>query len=244
MNFNTFIINESIKKDTINIDELHNILITKCSNFDIKKPFWRGNSNRINNNIYIADGSITERKSANTSNHYTVIIDEALRLDDNTHPLRSKSIICANYYNKAHAEDYGKLYAVIPFNEAKIGVTASDDIWDTEIVINDFELMLPIFNRKLRDCNITDKSFNDIVTGIKDAINKDTKDSDFIRLKQIFENINIKDELLNAFSPNTLGFKFGDGKSVSKLTNAHELWIAGKCVFVEANIWSDFIKQY
>lgn len=52
----------------------------------LKKPFWRGTKDR-GNSIYIADGSITERKSANTSNHYTVIIDEALRLDDSNHPL-------------------------------------------------------------------------------------------------------------------------------------------------------------
>lgn len=243
MNFNTFILNESLKKDTIDIDELHNILTTKCSDFDIKKPFWRGTQDRVNS-IYISDGSITERKSANTSNHYTVIIDEALRLDDSNHPLRSKSIICANYHNKAHAENYGKLFAVIPFNEAKIGVTSSDDIWDTEIIINDYELMLPIFNRILKDCNISDKSFNDIVNGITDGINKNTKDMDFMRLKRVFKDINIKDELLNAFSPSELDFKFGNGKSVSKLTNAHELWISGKCAFVEYNIWSDFIKQY
>lgn len=37
MNFNTFILNESLKKDKIDTDDLHNILTTKCSDFDIKK---------------------------------------------------------------------------------------------------------------------------------------------------------------------------------------------------------------
>jgi len=65
------------------------------------------------------------RKSANTANYYTMVIDHSKRWAK--YPKRSRSIICTNDIPSARA--YGYCYAVFPYDGSKIGVCDGDDFW-------------------------------------------------------------------------------------------------------------------
>lgn len=67
----------------------------------------------------------TLRRSANASNHYTLLIDNSDRWKE--FPKRSKSIICTT--DELHASAYGDVYYVIPFDGARIGMCPAPDIW-------------------------------------------------------------------------------------------------------------------
>jgi len=79
------------------------------------------------------------RKSANTSNYYTVLFDEILPSWKN-YPKRSKSIICTT--NTSKAMGYGTLFKIYPYNGSHIGECSGGElckIW-TNIFIPYFSL--------------------------------------------------------------------------------------------------------
>ena len=65
------------------------------------------------------------RRSANTSNYTTLIIDNDPAWME--YPKRSKSYICTTSQNTADA--YGSIYKVYPYNGANIGICGSTDLW-------------------------------------------------------------------------------------------------------------------
>lgn len=80
----------------------------------------------VENNILIADSSkAPPRRSANTHNFYTYIIDNSK--DWKRFPKRSMSFICST--NARSAGSYGIVYQVFPVNGTKIGVCPSRDFW-------------------------------------------------------------------------------------------------------------------
>ena len=64
------------------------------------------------------------RVSANTGNHYTLIMDNSSSWK--SYPKRSKSLICST--DEGYAIDFGKTYRVYPINGGKIGVCPYRDI--------------------------------------------------------------------------------------------------------------------
>lgn len=91
-------------------------------------PLWRGTYGReVNAKIGVVDTSLTRRRSQNTTNHYSEIMDNISELKD--FPKRQYSVIASTSFNVAAS--YGdKRYAIIPFNGVKIGVCPTPDIWD------------------------------------------------------------------------------------------------------------------
>jgi hypothetical protein len=75
--------------------------------------------------LYV-DPSKHIRKSANTSNEYTLLFDNYIN-EKGKYPARSKSIICTESYD--YAEGYGDVYVVVPFDNSSIGYSDSDDFW-------------------------------------------------------------------------------------------------------------------
>lgn len=69
----------------------------------------------------------TTRKSAHTSNHYTILFSELLPSWKNI-PKRNKALVCTTEWDKAAA--YGNPYIVIPFDETIIAETHKADIWN------------------------------------------------------------------------------------------------------------------
>jgi len=68
-----------------------------------------------------------KRKSQNTYNFYTLLIDNSKSWSQ--YPKRSESIICTTDSESAHGYGEGHFYLVIPFDLASIGVAPEADIW-------------------------------------------------------------------------------------------------------------------
>lgn len=131
MRFKSFI-NESRGKSYFYPDdrgEIIDIIKTKCKNAlnDAKKGYIIYRGMDFKGDMYVIDPKKGTRKSANTPNYYTWIIDHDKKWKD--YPKRSKSIICSTSERKVEA--YGDKYIVFPYDGSKIGVCPEDDIWDS-----------------------------------------------------------------------------------------------------------------
>lgn len=67
------------------------------------------------------------RESANTSNHYTLLIDNSENWSE--YPKRSESVVCTT--SRERAIMYGDPYLIFPLPGAEIGVCSDVDIWDS-----------------------------------------------------------------------------------------------------------------
>ena len=111
----------------------------------IKNPIYRGQGG--SNPLLYFDSSMSDkRKSKNTYNFYTVVIDEDPRWKD--FPKRSKSMICTT--DRGMANMFGTVYYVIPLElDKNIGVCPDEDIWWS---FQDFGRDADTFNRELIRC--------------------------------------------------------------------------------------------
>jgi len=126
-----------------------------------------------NNNdfLYINPKQGSLRKSANTSNYYTLLMDN--NSEWKNYPKRSQSIICST--SGSIASTYGVLFIVLPYDNGKIGVCPSDDLWSS---FSNSEIFLSLFNRKLKKLftylNIPFK--DDSIESIRNAFNEFDKE--------------------------------------------------------------------
>ena len=167
------------RKKIDNEDEIVKLIKDKC---DVKNYLYRGFEDE--GDFYIIDGSKGKRTSKNTTNYYTVIIDEILKTGANykNYPLRSESIICST--SKKTAEHYGKLYVILPFKGVDIGYIGTEDIWTTDIEIGDFDLKINQWNRVFEFMNISDSNYYDILN----VLVRDHRDG-LMEIKQYAEDI-------------------------------------------------------
>lgn len=121
--------------DVTDIDDVNitNYLVEKCSHcipmFLDSSFIYRGMNGHASQIIAPASG---ERKSENTSNHFTSLFDNSPYLGN--FPKRSKSLICSMDYSYASVHG-NNTYCIFPENGAKIGVCAGRDIWWSNIII-------------------------------------------------------------------------------------------------------------
>lgn len=229
----------------IDLEEAKKILIEKCSNMDFNKPIWRG-SKSGEAESYILEGQKGSRRSANTSNHYTLILDEQLKKYKN-YPLRSKSIIMASHDNKDYAQEFGGLYAVFPYNDTIIGVCPRDDIWYTDVnhLGETFEIMNGVFN----ELEIPDGSFDGIVEYLsnnKESVIKLARSSDEKKfVEYIYDGkSSIKDKVIDLYDLDKCGFSFITTDKISSIYNKKlELWIGGPCVAISYNTWNELVHD-
>ena len=91
-----------------------------------KPPFYRGLSGNRASVLYGDSSKGRLRKSANTTNYYTMLFDHILP-SWKDYPDRSRSWICtsSHYY----ASGYGSTYYVFPIGNPNLGVCPRRDIW-------------------------------------------------------------------------------------------------------------------
>jgi len=132
MRYKQFLLNEGRSK-SIQYGDVGHILNTKCKKavkayLDGSRIYRGISSESINNFLYINPKKHKPRKSKNTSNHYTLINDNSPGWKK--YPKRSESIICTTDFT--YATEYGsKVYVVLPYDGAKIGVCPDEDYWDS-----------------------------------------------------------------------------------------------------------------
>lgn len=174
-----------------------------------------------------------KRRSANTSNYYTVFFDELLPEE---YPPRSYSLICSTSERKARG--FGHTYQVIPFDGARIGIVGTQDLWNKGIKLGDSRVQdIDILNNRIRDAlgSQGQDSWEDFVkevhahsTAILDTF--EMTPEEFI------------DEIKDAYSARRMGFKAITTKDLGAL-NSHrdsEIWIGEKCLLVRSDMTYNF----
>lgn len=94
-------------------------------------PIYRGMVTRDEDPLYFINPNSQKhepRKSANTSNYYTVLIDSILP-SWKQYPKRSKSIVATT--NSSTASGYGTRYRLFPINDPLIALCPTSDIWES-----------------------------------------------------------------------------------------------------------------
>jgi len=253
MRFKQFLLTEGRSK-SISKEKAFDIITNKCSqvleSYKIGKVIYRGL--RFQNKQYLSvNPSNFERKSANTLNYYTLLVDNSPYWKD--YPKRSKSIICTT--NKFTANDYGSVYVVFPYNNAKIGICPANDFWDSFLI----------------GLQIGLESFNDILQGLLEELNIDIEDSSFANIKNAFKQFDKlyqnNPDIIKEYNDPRLNRIFEDYKGEGLLNyfnkqmnpkknyfmlqnigkpikcNDCEVWTDSKCVLVDKNVLNfDYLK--
>lgn len=210
-------LSEAYRASVGSIEEAWDILETRCSDalktFDA--PIVRGMPEH--EAFQIITGEDGKRKSRNTTNHYTVILDEVLPKE---FPKRSGSIICTNFFNAHYADQYGGPHYIFPFNGVKIGVCPNYDMWVTPIELDGVEKTAIEWNEEFKKKNITAINYETVLRGITehaDAMGIDRTDIDEM----------LRDGYTKPFEVTTTANPiYNDGKK-------HELWIGGSCLVID-----------
>jgi len=77
--------------------------------------------------IFIQNTLTTTRASQNTYNYVTMLTSVVPSWTSRNLPPRSKGISCTT--SRYMAKDYGDVYIVVPFNDALLAYSGSDDFW-------------------------------------------------------------------------------------------------------------------
>lgn len=125
MRFNAYLITEDRAK-TVDLEEAKTLLKKNCRKalygYTKGNILYRGM--KVHTDYALATPK-AGRTSANTSNYYTLMIDNFKQWKD--YPKRNRSFICSSSFGSAM--NYGTLYGVFPYDGTKVGVCPVRDIW-------------------------------------------------------------------------------------------------------------------
>lgn len=245
-------------KKAISEEEAIKLIKTHCKNVDPKLPLWRGT--KFKDEFSIVEGQKGGRKSANTSNHYTLIIDEILSTEYRHAPLRSKSIICST--SKRYASNYGLAHAVFPFDDVEIGKCEYDDIWYSDVYIGE-HMNIKDVNSMLRYVIKEPESVKDIVNAIVEDMENGYDDCEDITRAIIdmyvdnhgqeeFDEADkesvVEEILYTAYHPEyALNMQFGTYKELEfgerEIDDDNEVWFGGKCVMIDMHTYNNMLRD-
>jgi len=202
--------------------------------------------------LYI-DPKKSIRKSANTKNYYTLLIDHIWK-EWSDYPKRSQSIICTN--NLVTAEGFGSPYIIFPYNNSKIGICPSEDLWISfnnvlnSQTLEDFVFvilgLLDGLNIKYGNIDTNPKDLEMALNEMGNLMRNDEKKLktvDDIWTKEGFgfgiegfveQNKNFADYLGELFDPDKNRFRLTDTKQGIQ-GNGNELWTDGECIMININ---------
>ena len=131
MKFSEFLIEENLgRRKIISREEAKETIRNNCMDMakkyvNEKQGIFRGTW--IKNDFLLGDSNNKIRKSANTENYYTLLIDNSPKWIK--YPKRSESFICSSTEN--NASGYGTVYLVLPFDNTKIAICPENDFWNS-----------------------------------------------------------------------------------------------------------------
>jgi hypothetical protein len=236
-------IKKKYKHKQVTIDKIIDFLKKNCSEFlynNLMDPLFRGVNTNYDTGVVIIDPTTGIRRSANTYNHYTLIMDNSPYYEG--WPKRSKSLICTT--NSDVAKNYGNVMAVIPVNGSKIGIVPSTDIWDIKVK---FYRMPKYSNMNLGDVPelLYDLGFPD--TSFEQMMKYSTTNKFKKFIKFYISSIPPEDfmpYLLKKMSPRELGLEFKT--TLNFKTNNYpdnECWVEGKCVLIRKDLYFEKIAN-
>jgi len=182
------------------------------------------------------------RKSANTANTYTLLIDNSKKWVK--YPKRSKSIICST--KSSNSSGYGSLFVVFPKDGYKFGVCSSFDMWESfsskiktslhsfnysiDRLIESLSIEFDIHNmEKYEDLKLMCKKI--------DMVLQNTQERNTRVFRWLFDYDmygNFMDLLESLFDPEDNGFKVVN--DIKELPNVdHEVWTDSDSYLVSYN---------
>lgn len=160
-----------------------------------------------------------QRKSANTTNYYTVALSQLPAFKD--YPPRDRSLICST--SKSYAEEfvrqYSGVYAVFPVNGTKIGMINDGDMWDTYLDFCGETLTIERVNYRLRNY------FSGIcLPTVTEQLEREKE----LNLGTLYR------DYISSLDPKVLGFSVKDTSSFYKQSAEleSEVWFSGKAYMV------------
>jgi hypothetical protein len=201
------------------------------------------------------DSSKTERRSQNTSNHYTAIFDNHPEMTN--FPKRSRSFIGSTSQSTAlmgYADGHiDFLFVMIPFDDAKIGVAPKADIWHLMVDAFGMNTYLENINYKfsmlhgddISDFYNFDENLRAVCRSKRGLNHEDEWDGDdadwasalrgYDRFKSIFPDgdcMKYMDTINDAYSPRKTGLQWYYPKDLPKNLKNNEVWVSGKMLMV------------
>ncbi len=169
------------RSERLEKDEAISLLKKNC-HYDLKKfKLYRGSSPE--DKTLLIEPAKYERSSANTENYYTILFDNLPEWK--RYPKRSKSIICTT--DTSYADNFGTIYRVFPYDNAKIGICPTNDLWGS-------------FERYMGDYTLAD--FNYYLEKFAKTIGLDNKMNTYPDLIKLFDAIdNNKEWVIENLSP-------------------------------------------
>lgn len=250
MNFATYL-TESAYKKTYTKDEIVKLIKENC---DTSKLIYRGMSD--GDDFYKITGENGGRKSANTSNHYTIILDHFIAQKNSKYPLRSKSIICTDDYD--FAENFNEtVYVILPFKDTILGRVNDIDMWSKKINIGPIKIDIEYLNDMYHSLDITSSSYEAFIKDLETLLDADkVKDKnyheddlsysdalEYIYLAFDFDSKNVRPYIEKAYGLDTLKFTFVTPKTNPHNAPATEYWIGGPCAAVKYSEWKSIKEQ-
>lgn len=247
MNFTTYLIESSksgVVKETT-IDEAITLIKKHCSQ-SIKSPIYRGIKNGAL--ALIGDSTVSERRSKNTDNYYTIILDNIFQ--NTKYPLRSRSFICTTNIRKTY--NYGSTYMVFPYDNTYIGVCPDNDIWDISIFHEDDHYSLSNLNHMYSNMDLSDDNYSAFIKSCVENFHENKKVREFFTGSQYWDDVDEDDadelhdmiasiiELM--YDPDHLGFELADNKSIGSY-KANEVWFSGKCIMIHEDQYNTIKDQ-
>lgn len=213
------------------LDEVVGLLREHCSDAlrFINEPIVRGMTD--SDPFIKLHGESGERRSRNTTNHYTVIMNEALPKE---FPKRSAAIICGNYANIDHAMEYGTLYAVFPYNTTVVAWTDSDDMFYTPITIAGRTESAHTWNKRFLQMGIPDTSFTDIVEALTKY--RDTGMVSGVPYQRWVDDVEDFDRELREAYDEPFDWSLPKSPRWNEDGEPRELWIGGECIGVKMDM--------
>ena len=231
-----------------------------------KSNIYKGIDDRHNNFMYSDSLIIKKRKSANTLNWSNLLLSNLPSWFE--YPKRNKSHICSTTYNRAN--NYGDLYAIIPFDNVKIGICPAYDLWvsfnfglsDDNFNINTFNHLIEDFFDKNLPYKKSDDSYENLLINFKEIEQMDFDNIKF-DIKNPYTDIIFNEEFLNNFKNKKITFikyfneimspeknnfklikyntKFNIDKYNKDIIDGTEVWMEGPCLFVLNTVYCELI---
>jgi hypothetical protein len=237
--------NNTIKNIVTNCSEA--VLLAKQNKF-----IYRG-IRSIDSDIVHVEPSKFIRRSANTSNYYTMIIDSLPEWS--MFPKRSQSIICSTNCEYARGYGGGYSYVVLPVNGNKWGICPDNDIWGTKL----YNIHIVKLNKIFDKYHLPDNNFAEFILELKkryidrwmrehfanELSNEESQFDDPVEAAPTAWN-NCNGDVLKfiseLYNPTQAGFKIG---TISTILNNdfddNEVWTNGESYLVQED--SQFLQE-
>ena len=263
LNFKQFLQEKSVdtepKYQTIVVDKAIRLLNAHCKNalwmLHENRPIYRSDRKLTqvlsDTGVVSLDTRLSTRKSQNTSNFYTLILDNTPSRKD--FPKRSKSLIAST--RRSRAEDFSDeiVHAIIPYDDTKIGFVNLDDMWDTRIDIFGVRRQINTINKffeEMVDENMIDHTWESFIKFDKDVDTIPSLSRKFNKIWNYGEegtdkypHNNFLESIDKAYSPDETGHTWVTASTMPHHSSS-EVWVEGDCIIMTESLWKQIRAAY